>query len=199
MNVSVLFDVLEERLRSLGASQNAPFPLRVIHFIRRLWNLSQSLFDNRPPPNSICQHDSIFVPQACSWDCGIACCNMVLKWNHGSNVQLFDRHIVASHEKPLWTIELFCLLKEIGINVSMYTNCEGVNPQHRRLSWYANSFENEISATRERFAQAKDNNWNVYEVRTPTFALHSLPHLHFYISICFECHICFECPSVSAN
>ena len=165
MNVSFLFDVLEERLRSLGASQNAPFPLRVIHFIRRLWNLSQSFFDHRPPPNSISHYDSIFVPQACSWDCGIACCNMILKWNHGSNIQLFDRHIVTSDEKPLWTIELFCLLKEVGMDVCMYTNCEGVNPEHRRLSWYANSSEREIRATRKRFAQAKDNNWNVYEVR----------------------------------
>jgi len=172
MNVGVLFDVLEERLRSLGESQNAPFPLRVIHFLRMVWNICKSFFDNKPIEDSLSECERIFVPQECTWDCGIACCNMILKWNRVKYAPPFDRHIVSSDQKPLWTIELFCLLREVGLDVSMYTICEGVNPQHKRLSWYANSStEYEAAATQERFQQARINQWKVYEVQ------------RFYISI----------------
>ena len=30
--------------------------------------------------NSTNEYDPIFVPQYFSWDCGLACCSMVLKW-----------------------------------------------------------------------------------------------------------------------
>lgn len=71
--------------------------------------------------------------------------------------------IVNGSEKPLWTIELFGLLNDRNIDVSMYTNCKGVNPAHKELSWYANSNESEIVTTRERFDEATKLGWKVFE------------------------------------
>lgn len=166
MSALFLIDIIEERLQCFYSSHNSPVPLQVVHFLRHLWDSFKSLFTNSQSGAFISQYDHFFVGQHHAWDCGIACCNMIIKWNGNPLDQnLIDYSKVANgNETPLWTIELFALLKERNIDVSMYTNCKGVNPGHKNLNWYANSDENEILTTKERFDEATKLNWKVYEV-----------------------------------
>lgn len=166
MSALFLFDILEERLECLSTSRNSPAPLRVVQFLRFLWNTFKSLFAITPHGPFISQYDHHFIAQKCTWDCGIACCNMILQWSgNPHNHNLIDYQTVENgSETPLWTIELFSLLKDRNIEVKMYTSCKGINPAHKDLSWYANSNESEILTTTERFDEAVKQNWKVYEV-----------------------------------
>ena len=165
MNVTIFFDVLEERLKCLGSPEEATFPLQVIHFLRFLCGLMKSIFKNDDSKlESISQYDDVFVAQERTWDCGLACSKMVMNWKD-PNGTLVNVNDVANRETPLWTIELFNLLQSSGVDVSMFTKCKGVNPAHMDFQWYANSIETDSRTTQDWFDLADRENWSVFEVR----------------------------------
>lgn len=162
MSVTFLFDILEERLKCLGEQDQATVPLRIVYFLRFLWNLLKAFFKNRVPITHALQYDHLFIPQEHSWDCGIACCNMIRRWCDPSTEPI-DARTVTTCAKPLWTIELFNLLYSSGIQVSMFTKCMGVNPANSKLKWYANAHESEQQSTEQWFERAIREKWPVYE------------------------------------
>jgi hypothetical protein len=110
----------------------------------------------------LAKYEHIFECQQFNWDCGIACCNMVIKWTNKTDLIQFNR--TTTSNMPLWTIELFCWMKEMDFDVCMYTNCKGVNPKHASINWYATGIENEEENVQELFAYADSKGWLVHQV-----------------------------------
>lgn len=160
MSTTFLFDILEERLKCLENTSEATVPLRIVHFLRFIWNIVKAFFKRKMTVSYVMQYDYLFIPQEKSWDCGIACCNMVIRWCDYRR-PLLDHSVAA--ERPLWTIELLELLRGSRVDVTMFTVCKGVNPEHSSLAWYANSSESERDRTTECFERARRDNWPVFE------------------------------------
>lgn len=126
------------------------------------------------------RYDRIFIQQKESWDCGLACCNMILRWSlHYDEASQDEDHDLiisfielADRSTPLWTIELFYLLKSYNIvELTMNTLYLGVNPVHSTIDWYTSSstgmkdFNYEL--INNMFAQAiHQHHWSIHEVRT---------------------------------
>ncbi len=100
--------------------------------------------------------DSFHVLQEYKWDCGLACCLMVLKW--------LDREVPTfstDRNSPLWTIELFCLLKQNGVTCELHTNCIGFETHHLQFDWYAkNCSEKEQEKIETATKIVVENGWN---------------------------------------
>jgi hypothetical protein len=158
MSTTFLFDILEERLKCLGDETEATVPLRIVHFLRFMWSLVKAFFKQKMTVSYVMQYDYLFIQQTRSWDCGVASCNMIIRWCDYRR-PLLD----PPTARPLWTIELFELLRDSAVDATMFTSCKGINPSHTSLSWYANSNETEYAQTTECFERAKRNNWPVYE------------------------------------
>lgn len=124
------------------------------------------------------RYERIFIQQNESWDCGLACCNMILRWSlhydeasHDEDHDLIISFIeLAGRSTPLWTIELFYLLKGYDIvELTMNTLYLGVNPVHSSIDWYTSSstgmkdFNYEL--INNTFAQAiHQHHWSIHEV-----------------------------------
>lgn len=124
------------------------------------------------------RYDRIFIQQKESWDCGLACCNMILRWSlHYDDVSHDEDHDLiisfielADRKTPLWTIELFYLLRGYDIvELTMNTLYVGVNPVHSTIDWYTSSstgmkgFNYEL--INNMFAQAiHQHHWSIHEV-----------------------------------
>ena len=124
------------------------------------------------------RYDRIFIQQKESWDCGLACCNMILRWSlHYDDVSHDEDHDLiisfielADRKTPLWTIELFFLLKGYDIvELTMNTLYVGVNPVHSTIDWYTSSstgmkgFNYEL--INNMFTQAiHQHHWSIHEV-----------------------------------
>ena len=124
------------------------------------------------------RYDRIFIQQKESWDCGLACCNMILRWSlHYDDVSHDEDHDLiisfielADRKTPLWTIELFFLLKGYDIvELTMNTLYVGVNPVHSTIDWYTSSstgmkgFNYEL--INNMFTQAiHQHHWGIHEV-----------------------------------
>ena len=61
------------------------------------------------------EYIKIHVKQRSNWDCGIACLMMVAKWISYCEDD-FHNHIIDNEisirTKPLWTIDLYCFLRD---------------------------------------------------------------------------------------
>jgi ABC-type bacteriocin/lantibiotic exporter with double-glycine peptidase domain len=108
------------------------------------------------------EYDHFFVSQQHSWDCGLACCNMVLRW-YGDHVAQLNEDCLSGDERPLWTIELFHMLHSAGVEVEMCTMHRGINPAHHKLRWYENAHETELSRIQELFERSVTEKWAVSE------------------------------------
>lgn len=125
------------------------------------------------------RYDRIFIQQKEIWDCGLACCNMILRWSlHYDDVSHDEDHdlIISFIElpdrnTPLWTIELFYLLKGYDIvDLTMNTLYVGVNPVHSTIDWYTSSSTGMKDCNYElinnMFTQAiHQHHWGIHEVR----------------------------------
>lgn len=90
---------------------------------------------------------NVHILQMHSWDCGLSCVGMVLKYIEPcySNMtsdqilnKLYSLDLVRRQpETPLWTIDLFHILIGLNVNVTMYTSCiKGVDKHHFNIDWY---------------------------------------------------------------
>ena len=90
--------------------------------------------------------------QQSSWDCGLACCDMVLSAAglqqqpgllcssaRAAAVSAAAGSAAAADSQPphLWTVDLSLLLAQRGLQHSYLTTCAGVNPQHAGLPFYS--------------------------------------------------------------
>ena len=87
------------------------------------------------------EYDSlVFCYQRFSWDCGVACCCMIIRWaGNDIDYSLLLRYADLLCTHPCWTVDLFLLLREWKIKSDMYTCYIGLNPNHAMLPWYCTS------------------------------------------------------------
>ena len=97
----------------------------------------------------------IYSPQKFDWDCGLACCIMVLKW-HGFNSEKVYEHELALLASPLWTIDLLIVLKDCGVSGSMHTTCLGLQEHHSSLDWYSRGESNDFNRIAKQFSLARE-------------------------------------------
>ena len=132
-------------------------------------------------PNQEVLYAGYHVPQKFSWDCGIACIEMVLKWI-GIPESRYRWHLneLYLRSSPLWTVELFCFLREkFYVDCSMSTLCVGVNPSHLGIDWYSQHWSShELGRIQRSFDSAAENSWIIEKVRIELWknAIHNLPY-----------------------
>jgi hypothetical protein len=103
------------------------------------------------------EYADLFCCQRYSWDCGVACCCMIMRWaGVDISYSLLLRCANLFCSRPCWTIDLVLLLHEWKIQVDMYTRFLGLNPDHAALPWYqTDSADNNLTSTlRKRFCSA---------------------------------------------
>ena len=115
----------------------------------------------------------VYVKQSFSWDCGVACCSMAQRWanlsdngsgssNAGpSTGECPDQSMPVSKATPLWTIDMYCFLREQGLAAAFSTDVAGLNMQHSGLAWYQSHLEDDRVRVEERFQHAADRGWAV--------------------------------------
>ena len=107
----------------------------VINYIFNAINsINQPITGNCPVAPEI---SSIFLVQNDNWDCGIACCGMILNWANLDRSLLYADSIATS-KKPLWTIDLFLFLNQYSssLHTELYTLSFGVQSHHEQFEWY---------------------------------------------------------------
>lgn len=78
----------------------------------------------------------VYCKQLHDWDCGLACCAMVLNWCKKDSLAVYDNDL-AKKTVPLWTIELFFFLRQEGVQVRMCTLALGLLSHHHDIDWYS--------------------------------------------------------------
>lgn len=102
--------------------------------------------------------DGIYERQQHSWDCGIACCTMVLRWANVTN----KTPLLFEKTTPLWTVDLFCFLQSRGVDCTMHTTCQGINKDHFGIAWYQhNDISSDVERVQKKFALALEHDWPV--------------------------------------
>eukprot|EP01038_Epipyxis_sp_PR26KG_P018850 gene18850-26690_t len=96
----------------------------------------------------------IHTSQIFDWDCGLACCSMVLKWNE-KHVNIISEEMLMK-SKPLWTIELFIILNELDVESIMLTKYVGIHSDHAKLDFYGEILEAEAQFIEAQFQYASE-------------------------------------------
>jgi hypothetical protein len=104
---------------------------------------------------------NVFVSQAGSWDCGIACTSMALRWCAVNLNSIDTTPMCVSRHTPLWTIDMYCFLRQRGINCEFSTQVPGVNAQHASLEWYTPHIDADRQRVEAQFQLAVNNGWVV--------------------------------------
>lgn len=107
---------------------------------------------------------SIYVEQRQDWDCGIACCQMILNWV-GLNPRIIVQDEIFFRFTPLWTIEIFMFLLKQQLNVQMYTVSIGTQPHHQDCDWYKETLDNDEIRINSLFEIARKNSLPIRTVR----------------------------------
>jgi hypothetical protein len=113
--------------------------------------------------------ERIHVKQASTWDCGIACSTMALRWaaygnaakDSKANISINLDPMMNSKSTPLWTIDLYIFLRERGLCLDFSTSLKGVNAEHDSLKWYAGHIDEDRSRVEALFRQIDANGWKV--------------------------------------
>lgn len=107
--------------------------------------------------------DQFHVLQKSSWDCGIACCSMVFNWYdhvNSNDMCYFNDNQIIRGNNPLWTIELFNLLKEHEIHCEFFSTCLGTGPHHETLTWYSDNHKSmDLAVLKDSINRAEANEW----------------------------------------
>lgn len=117
-------------------------------------------------------NDAYYISQRYSWDCGIACSTMVLKWANLvtlANKSISKRNLIDETpyqyewETPLWTIDLYCFLRERGVDAEMTTSFKGMNKTHKDIQWYQNhmNIDEDAELVEQKFQRAEDMKWSI--------------------------------------
>ncbi|CAM6092601.1 unnamed protein product [Calypogeia fissa] len=93
------------------------------------------------------------VRQLYSWDCGLACCLMVLRALGINGCDLKSLAKLCS-TTSVWTIDLAHLLRRFAVNVSLITVTIGANPRFAVESFYQDHMEEDGERVNSLFEQA---------------------------------------------
>jgi hypothetical protein len=110
---------------------------------------------------------SIFVPQRHVWDCGVASVGMVLNWvQYKYNDEELYTPEICQRSSPLWTIDLFLLLVELGVDAHMYTLSTKIEQHHFHYDWYVKYLEEDCRRVNASFDLAFQKKYSVSKVST---------------------------------
>jgi hypothetical protein len=131
-----------------------------------------------------------FVPQQRVWDCGLACCAMVLSWRQHQEVTLEDTygaflrhslHFSAGPPAPsTWTLDLLGILiaSDHGLDVSspashtqgllFSTVAEGMDPgRYENIGYYADTLAEDAERLGRVLSYAKEKSWPIVRRHVP--------------------------------
>ena len=91
---------------------------------------------------------------------------MILKWDNKSSSNLAELKSLKQWSRPLWTIDIFCLLKEFDVQCKFLTTCIGTGPHHKELVWYSADMEEDAVRVASMFERAATNRWDVQKVHS---------------------------------
>lgn len=95
------------------------------------------------------------VRQSQSWDCGLACVEMLARSRGIRNCSLLDLVRIAGTQST-WTIDLAFVLRSLGVAVSMCTSSPGVRAEYEEDAFYKDGFVDDAVRVRELFVRAAD-------------------------------------------
>jgi len=120
------------------------------------------------------------VTQIESWDCGIACLLMTLRWlrDRSDTKRTLSRDeekertwmLKTVTSESIWSIDLVHLLQKIrnrrilGFNYLFASKALQVDQHHRDLSFYEEAFSDDQSRVTELFNQAKEQGWPLIQL-----------------------------------
>lgn len=107
----------------------------------------------------------IHCRQKYDWDCGVACCAMILNWLGIESSTLYN-HPLAQLGSPLWTIDLLLLLHDHNVETLMITKSLGVKPHHEDIAWYATSINHDKERIEQQFRLAAQLGLEIRQVRS---------------------------------
>ena len=129
-----------------------------------LWQSNNNHSNNN---NQFKKYINIHTKQRSNWDCGIACLSMAAKWSSDCDNDLHNEIIgneLSIRTTPLWTIDLYCFLRDNNINSIMYTRTIGISSTHEELSWYQSHLSDDSNRVANKFQLAKDHGWIIHDV-----------------------------------
>jgi len=100
------------------------------------------------------------VQQKYSWDCGLACAEMVLKARGIHDIEFSDLHEVC-RTKSVWTIDLAYLMRNYGIEARYYTTSMGVREEYKKQAFYQKHLKEDAVRVQTLFDMAKETGVNV--------------------------------------
>lgn len=106
------------------------------------------------------EYDHIHMAQRFSWDCGVACCNMIINWLNSQNLVFVVDPFENDSKRPLWTIDLYVMLKKRGVDAVMSTSFKGVNENHANIEWYK-GLEVDRKRVVEMFSLVEQRCWSI--------------------------------------
>ena len=136
--------------------------MRVI--LERFYRLSAS-YSNQYDLHYRWKH--IYTRQENEWDCGVACCAMVLKWANQPS-SLIYQHEIALRGTPLWSLDLLLCLSEHKLKSTLYTTSVGIQSHHENYDWYQNFLEQDKLRMERQLDQLSLQDLNIVQVSTPS-------------------------------
>ena len=118
------------------------------------------------------------IRQADTWDCGLACMQMIIQWlcniSHASTEELETQRIWMADfvkAKSLWTIDLVILLQNMRNNLNCSTttylfcsNQFGINESYTNFHYYKDAFSNDEVRVKRLFNMAYQLNLPLLQV-----------------------------------
>jgi hypothetical protein len=95
---------------------------------------------------------------------GVACALMALKWDGKYEGNLKDLIEIKHWTRALWTVDIFCLLREFEMDVIFFTTCIGTASHHSEILWYSNNITEDAIRIRSLFEMASRYGWPIHEV-----------------------------------
>ena len=104
------------------------------------------------------------VRQQRSWDCGLACCDMVLRaLGHKSSLRQLTQR---AQSESLWTIDLAHILHGNGVKFKFFTTLLGANPAYHSEDFYRATLDDDSQRVSELFERAVRNDSMHVELRS---------------------------------
>ncbi|OWF55292.1 Protein GUCD1 [Mizuhopecten yessoensis] len=106
--------------------------------------------------------------QSYSWDCGLACCCMVLRYlkKDDHNVYTSDFEELNCGES-IWTIDLAYLLEKHDLKVKLTTVTLGVDQEYAKKPFYRSHFSQDENRVGKMFSEAASKNIEVEKCSVP--------------------------------
>ncbi|XP_033747721.1 protein GUCD1-like [Pecten maximus] len=106
--------------------------------------------------------------QSYSWDCGLACCCMVLRYMKRDDHSVYTSDFEALNcGESIWTIDLAYLFKYHDIKTKLTTITLGVDQEYAKKPFYRNHFNQDEDRVGKMFSEAASRNIDVEKCSVP--------------------------------